>query len=528
LAVTTARADQLRAVSRAVRHRFRITRASVELMNDAMSRIGSSLRPAVLRASQASAALLDDASAPPQPLAAVALAFGLDALACVLPLLLALTLLPDAALAEPLIWRLILLTVLLMPVATALSGAYRHNLLFRRGEQVAAVLRGGTGALAVVALAAALLADLRALPLPWAGMSAALLLGGLALGRLGLAYVLGGQLGRRFAHRVVIVGSGLSGTRLLRLLRQLDERSLRVVGMLDDRGDDHTEGLVESIPLLGPVAQLFPLLRRGAVEEVVLALPWSEERRILALIDELSEYPVHVRLAPDLISYHFPRCARFDLHGHPMLHLARRPISGWQGVLKRSEDLLIAGTALVLCAIPMMLIALAIRLDSRGPVLFRQKRTGFNNREFEMLKFRTMHHHLAEYRIRSQTTRNDPRVTRVGAMLRRTSLDELPQLFNVLRGEMSIVGPRPHAPGTRAGLRPFEQVVDRYAARHRVKPGLTGLAQVRGYRGETQTEEKLIRRVESDLEYIDSWSIWLDLVILLRTLVIVLRTKNAY
>ena len=184
--------------------------------------------------------------------------------------------------------------------------------------------------------------------------------------------------------------------------------------------------------------------------------------------------------------------------------------------------------ALALCAIPMLLIALAIRLDTPGPVLFRQKRTGFNNHEFEMLKFRTMHHHMAEYSIRRQTTRNDPRVTRVGAFLRRTSLDELPQIFNVLRGEMSIVGPRPHAPGTRAGSRPFEQVVDRYAARHRVKPGLTGLAQVRGLRGETRTEDKLIRRVESDLEYIDTWSLWLDLVIMLRTLVIVLRMQNAY
>jgi lipopolysaccharide/colanic/teichoic acid biosynthesis glycosyltransferase len=161
-------------------------------------------------------------------------------------------------------------------------------------------------------------------------------------------------------------------------------------------------------------------------------------------------------------------------------------------------------------------------------VLFRQKRTGFNNHDFEMLKFRTMHHNKAEYAIRHQATRNDPRVTRIGALLRRTSLDELPQIINVLRGDMSIVGPRPHAPGTRAGNRPFEQVVERYAARHRVKPGLTGLAQVRGLRGETRTEETLIRRVESDLEYIDSWSLWLDLVIIVRTAVIVTRMQNAY
>ncbi len=211
-----------------------------------------------------------------------------------------------------------------------------------------------------------------------------------------------------------------------------------------------------------------------------------------------------------------------------MIAVSERPISGWSSVVKQGEDYLIGALALAVFAIPMALIALAIRLDSPGPVLFRQRRTGFNNRDFEMLKFRTMHHHMAEPRIRAQTTRNDPRVTRVGALLRRTSLDELPQIFNVLRGDMSIVGPRPHAPGTQAGSRPFEQVVDRYAARHRVKPGLTGLAQVRGYRGETRTEDKLIRRVESDLEYIDTWSLWLDLSIMLRTLVIVLRMQNAY
>jgi lipopolysaccharide/colanic/teichoic acid biosynthesis glycosyltransferase len=146
-----------------------------------------------------------------------------------------------------------------------------------------------------------------------------------------------------------------------------------------------------------------------------------------------------------------------------------------------------------------------------------------------MLKFRSMHHDPREQvQIRGQAKRDDPRVTRVGRILRRTSLDELPQIFNVLRGDMSIVGPRPHAPGTRAGGRPFEDVVARYAARHRVRPGLTGLAQVRGLRGETDTEEKLVARVDADLEYIETWSVWLDLVILLRTALVVLRMQNAH
>ena len=506
-----------------------VTDFAVNLMDDAMSRIGPNLRPAVLRSSHASAAGLFDARdvAPPlQPVAASLAALGLDALVCVTMPFLAAHIAPAPPEAT-LVGRLVLLLLVLVLGGGAVSGAYRHALLFRGGEQVRAVLRAGGSSLAVMALAVALLGEPRDVSAGWAFGSGALVLGGLAVGRLGLARALAGGAGQRFAQRTIIVGSGLAGARLLRLLRQLDERSVRIVGIFDDHAD-LAEGLLEGVPILGPVANLLALVRRGMVDEVVLALPWSEERQILELIDLLSDFPVHVRLAPDLISYHFPRCVQLDLHGHPMLRVAERPISGWGSVLKRAEDIAVAGTALLLCALPMAAIALAIRLDSPGPILFRQKRTGFNNHDFEMLKFRTMHHHMAEYRICRQTTRDDPRVTRVGAILRRTSLDELPQIFNVLRGEMSIVGPRPHAPGTRAGSRPFEQVVDRYAARHRVKPGLTGLAQVRGLRGETRTEDKLVRRVEADLEYIESWSLWLDLVIILRTLFIVLRMQNAY
>jgi exopolysaccharide biosynthesis polyprenyl glycosylphosphotransferase len=204
------------------------------------------------------------------------------------------------------------------------------------------------------------------------------------------------------------------------------------------------------------------------------------------------------------------------------------PVGGWRGAVKRLTDIAIA--LLVLAAFsPLMLVAaLAIRLESPGPILFRQRRTGFENAGFDMFKFRTMYHRALDRGRLRQTTRHDPRVTRVGAILRHTSLDELPQLFNVLRGDMAIVGPRPHAPGTCAGGKPFEQVTPRYAARHRVRPGMTGLAQVRGWRGETDTEEKLLRRLEADLEYIDAWSLWLDLVILARTAVSVLAMRNAY
>ncbi len=191
-------------------------------------------------------------------------------------------------------------------------------------------------------------------------------------------------------------------------------------------------------------------------------------------------------------------------------------------------DVVIALLLLTAFAGVMLLLALAIRLDSPGPILFRQRRIGLGNTGFEIWKFRTMQHHAPEWGRLTQTTRHDPRITRLGSFLRRTSLDELPQLFNVLHGDMSIVGPRPHAPGTCAGGKPFEQVTPHYSARHRVRPGITGLAQVRGWRGETDTEFKLLRRVEADLEYIDNWSLSLDFAILARTAVSVIAMRNAY
>ena len=196
--------------------------------------------------------------------------------------------------------------------------------------------------------------------------------------------------------------------------------------------------------------------------------------------------------------------------------------------LKRLVDLVFASTALILLALPALLLALVIRLTSPGPVLFRQQRIGLAGHEFSALKFRTMYWHPTESGTLEQATSHDPRVTRVGHWLRRYSVDELPQLLNVLRGEMSIVGPRPHAPGTRAGGNLFEDVTQCYGARHFVKPGMTGLAQVRGWRGETDTEEKLLQRIDCDFEYIAHWSPGLDLAIIWRTARSVLRTGNAY
>ncbi|HEY4171790.1 MAG TPA: sugar transferase [Rhodopila sp.] len=196
--------------------------------------------------------------------------------------------------------------------------------------------------------------------------------------------------------------------------------------------------------------------------------------------------------------------------------------------VKRAADIVLASIGLLLMIVPMLVAIVAIRLTSKGPALFRQERIGLNGRRFVMLKFRTMHLSADPPGLLPQAIRDDPRVTPIGGWLRRTSFDEFPQLINVLLGSMSLVGPRPHAPGTCAAGRPFEAISHRYGARHVVKPGMTGLAQIRGWRGETDTEEKLLRRIDSDLEYIATWSLGRDLTIIRRTIVTMLRMPNAY
>jgi polysaccharide biosynthesis protein PslA len=216
-------------------------------------------------------------------------------------------------------------------------------------------------------------------------------------------------------------------------------------------------------------------------------------------------------------------------HYHPRIAWpAPPPCIGWRAGVKRGMDIVVALLTLTVHAPLLLLVAIAIKLDSPGPVLFCQRRIGLHGRPFELLKFRTMQHRPPDGGRLHQTCPHDPRVTRVGALLRHTSFDELPQLWHVLRGEMSLVGPRPHAPGTCAGTTPFEQVTERYQQRHQVRPGITGLAQVRGWRGQTDTEEKLLHRLDSDLEYIATWSLWLDCIVLARTVATVLRMRNAY
>jgi Undecaprenyl-phosphate glucose phosphotransferase len=468
---------------------------------------------------------------PPVPHAMLALGIvGLEALLLALTALVAVWL-ANPALAHPahdgLELRIALLAGLLTLGGIGFAGGYRKGAFHDPTRQVQPILLAGLAAGAIIWLSAVVFDQLHRINPLWTLYWAALAGVTLPAARAMTARALLAR-PEAFAERTVVIGGGTNGTRLVQFLRRRHDRSLRLLGFVDDRYTRiGTE--MDSLPFLGQIDEVFSLVRRGVVDQVIIALPWSAEERTLALLHHLSEYPVHVRLAPDLISYHFPGRSMTDMGGVPLVHLMDRPISGWSSILKRAEDLAIAIPCLLVFGLPMLLVALAIKLDSPGPVFFRQHRVGFNNREFRMLKFRSMHHNpKEESRIARQATRGDPRLTRVGAFLRRTSLDELPQILNVIMGEMSFIGPRPHAPGTRAAGRTFEDVVARYAARHRVKPGLTGLAQVRGLRGETDTEDKIVNRVEADLEYIENWTVWLDLAILARTAGLVLRMKNAY
>jgi Undecaprenyl-phosphate glucose phosphotransferase len=247
------------------------------------------------------------------------------------------------------------------------------------------------------------------------------------------------------------------------------------------------------------------------------------------MLKKLWVLPVDIRLAAHTNKLQFrPRSYSF-LSGVPVIDVADRPIADWDVVMKWLFDKTVGGIALLLLSPLMLLTALAVKLDSRGPVLFKQKRYGFNNDLIEVYKFRSMYVDQSDATAARLVTKGDPRVTRVGRFIRKTSLDELPQLFNVVfKGNLSLVGPRPHAVNAKAETRRYDEAVDGYFARHRVKPGITGWAQINGWRGETDTQEKIQKRVEHDLYYIENWSVLLDLYIFLRTPFALLKTENAY
>jgi Undecaprenyl-phosphate glucose phosphotransferase len=318
----------------------------------------------------------------------------------------------------------------------------------------------------------------------------------------------------RLAGTVAVVDLSGDGEAIGRQLRRSMVDEARLVGVFRIGGD------------VDGVGDLLALARLFRIDEIFVIAPPNSGADIAGLLRLLGTIPANVSLCPllpDLAATPI-REARM-LFGVPVLTMHRKPLSGWSTVLKRAEDLAIGGPALAMLAPLMLLIALAIRVESKGPILFRQKRQGFNNNVFVCFKFRSMLHHEKVENDVIQATRHDKRVTRVGKFLRRTSLDELPQLINVLRGEMSLVGPRPHAV---AHNEIYGNLIDDYIGRHRIQPGITGWAQVNGLRGETDTLEKMQRRVQHDLTYIDNWSVLFDLRIMALTVLTLPFHREAY
>jgi Undecaprenyl-phosphate glucose phosphotransferase len=332
----------------------------------------------------------------------------------------------------------------------------------------------------------------------------------------------------RLNRRAVIVGGGPEAERLIAALEASHETDIRIVGIFDDRGDDRVSPIIAGYPKLGTVSELVNFARTSRIDLLIVSLPITAEKRLAEFMKKLWVLPVDIRLSAHNNKLRFrPRTYSY-IGNVPFIDISDKPIADWDYVTKWWFDKTVASVALLALAPLMALIAIAIKFDSKGPVLFKQKRQGFNNELIDVYKFRSMYVDHADAEADKLVTKHDPRVTRVGRFLRKTSLDELPQFFNVIKGDLSLVGPRPHALKAKAEEKLYADVVDGYFARHRVKPGVTGWAQINGWRGETDTEEKIQRRVEHDLYYIENWSVLFDLYILLMTPFALLKGENAY
>jgi Undecaprenyl-phosphate glucose phosphotransferase len=329
-------------------------------------------------------------------------------------------------------------------------------------------------------------------------------------------------------RKTVIVGGGKEADDVIAALHRDGAAQLQILGVFDDRTDERVSESTASLTRLGTFEDLGNFCRDQGVDLLIVTVPTRAEDRLLQILQKLFTLQVDIRISALNSKLRLNASAYNYIGKVPMLAVMDKPLTDWDRAVKNLEDRLL-GALLLVCVSPVMaLTALAIRLDSKGPIFFKQKRYGFNNELVEVFKFRSMYTDLSDATASKLVTRDDPRVTPVGRFIRRTSIDELPQLFNVLIGNMSLVGPRPHATQAKAGHDLYQDVVQEYYARHRVKPGVTGWAQVNGWRGETDTHDKIQSRVEYDLYYIDNWSVLLDLYIIALTPFALLPSKNAY
>jgi Undecaprenyl-phosphate glucose phosphotransferase len=434
---------------------------------------------------------------------------------------------------EPLSWRYFL-AINGMALATIfafqLSGLYTATILRTRIEQL-----GRSGAIwtmmfLVAALVAFFVRPEGDFSRVWAASWFVSVLFLLYAGRLVLSMLVRRWTRQgRLVRRTIIVGGGGAGENLIHALEAQNDSDLDIRGVFDDRGEERSPSNVAGLPKLGTVDDLVEFARRTRIDLLLVSLPITAEERVLQMVRKLWVLPVDLRLAAHTSKLRFRPRAYSYIGNVPTLDVLDRPLRDWNFVAKWLFDHIV-GSILLLLALPVLAIcAVAIKLDSKGPVFFRQKRYGFNNELIEVFKLRSMYVEQSDEKAAKLVTKDDPRVTRIGRFLRKTSLDELPQLINVaIKGNLSLVGPRPHALHAKAANQLYDEVVDGYFARHRVKPGITGWAQINGWRGEMDTDEKIKMRTEYDLHYIENWSLWFDLKILFLTPIRLLNMENAY
>jgi len=319
----------------------------------------------------------------------------------------------------------------------------------------------------------------------------------------------------------VIVGAGALGHKVARALR--DSQGVICLGYFDDRAPErlHPEA---GTSIVGTLAQLSDFVRDKSVREVYITLPLGSQPRIVELLEQVQGTTASLFFVPDVFGISIIQGRLQDVSGVPVVGICETPFTGTNQLIKRVSDVVLSALILVLISPLLLIIAIGVKLSSPGPIIFKQKRNGLDGEEIVVYKFRSMRA-LDNGNVVKQATKDDPRITRFGAFIRRTSLDELPQFINVLQGRMSIVGPRPHAV---AHNEEYRKLIKAYMVRHKVKPGITGWAQVNGMRGETDTIDKMAARVEYDLEYLRNWSLALDLQIILRTVRLVVFDRHAY
>ena len=321
----------------------------------------------------------------------------------------------------------------------------------------------------------------------------------------------------------IVIGAGALGVKVARALEGSNERGIDFIGYFDDRTDDRVHEQAVSKRLGGLKAVAAHITERG-IREVYITLPLGSQPRIIALLEQVQGTTASLFFVPDVFGISIIQGRLQDVNGVPVVGICETPFTGTNELAKRLSDMVLASFIILLISPLLLSVAIGVKLSSPGPILFRQRRNGLDGGEIIVYKFRSMTAQEDGWDVR-QAKRNDPRITPFGRFIRRTSLDELPQFFNVLQGRMSIVGPRPHAV---AHNEQYRQMIKAYMVRHKVRPGITGWAQVNGHRGETDTVEKMQARVEYDLEYLRNWTLRLDLQIIVRTIRVLFFDRHAF